>query len=258
MAVTPLLLARATTLAAAILFAVAPPPAAAQKSVTVPWVSGEHLEYALRFNGLSVGSGRMDVLGIDTLRGRRAWKLEFNISGGITFYKVNDSYESWIDAETGSSLRFIQRISEGNYRPVRTFEIWPERGVYQQNNKPEEKTVAQPLDDASFFFFLRTIPLEVGKTYSFDRYFQPKANPVVIRVLRKEHIRVPAGEFDAIVIQPIIKTSGLFSDNGMAELWLSDDPRRILLQLRSKFSVVNLSLTLKQMTLPPLNVDQPK
>lgn len=242
---------RTVAFAGAVVLAAA--PAAAQHATRVPWAEGEHLEYSLRFNGLTVGSARMDVTGMDTVRGRRTWKLVFDVSGSALFYKVNDSYESWMDAETLFSLRFIQRIHEGNYRPVRTFEIFPERATFQQDDKPEEPSVPEPLDDASFFFFLRTIPLEVGKTYEFPRYFNPKANPVIIRVLRKEHIRVPAGEFDAIVIQPIIKTTGLFSDNGMAELWLSDDPRRILLQLRSKFSIVNLSLTLKAMTLPPLS-----
>jgi hypothetical protein len=225
-------------------------PAAAQRAASVPWTVGEHLEYAVRFNGLGVGSANMDVAGLDTVRDRRTWKLHFGLSGGILFFRVNDSYESWLDVETLSSLRFIQRINEGGYHTTRTYEIFPERGIYQQEGKPQEPTVAQPLDDASFFFFLRTIPLEIGKTYEFNRYFNPKANPVILRVLRREHIRVPAGEFDAIVIQPIIKTSGLFSDNGMAELWLSDDSRRILLQMKSKFSFVNLSLSLKKMILP--------
>ncbi|MBI1808908.1 MAG: DUF3108 domain-containing protein [Gemmatimonadetes bacterium] len=237
---------------------VAASTAGAQHPASVPWATGERLTYSVRFNGLSVGDAEMRVVGQDTVRGRRTWKLEFGITGGIPFFHVNDSYESWLDIETLSSLRFIQRINEGGYHPTRTFEIHPERGFFQQNDKPEEPTVAQPLDDASFFFFLRTIPLEVGRTYEFNRYFNPKANPVIIRVLRREHIRVAAGEFDAIVIQPIIKTSGLFSDNGMAELWLSDDPRRILLQLKSKFSIVNLSLGLKQMTLPPLSTDPAK
>ena len=43
---------------------------------------------------------------------------------------------------------------------------------------------------ASFLYFLRTIPLDVGETYTFDRYFRPDRNPVTIKVLRTERIRV--------------------------------------------------------------------
>jgi hypothetical protein len=121
--------------------------------------------------------------------------------------------------------------------------------------------VSEPLDDASFFFFVRSIPLEVGQEYSIPRYFDPKANPVLIRVLRKESVRVRAGRFDAIVIQPIIKTTGLFSEGGEAEIWLSDDNRRILLQMKTKLSgVTSLNLYLRSMRLtqdstksPPAN-----
>ncbi len=64
-------------------------------------------------------------------------------------------------------------------------------------------------------------------------------------MLRKERIRVPAGSFDAIVIQPVIKTKGIFSENGHAEIWLSDDDRHIMLQLKSKLSFGSLNLYLK-------------
>jgi hypothetical protein len=102
-----------------------------------------------------------------------------------------------------------------------------------------------PLDDGSFLYFLRTIPLEVGKEYSFDRYFRPDRNPVRIQVLRRERIRVPAGTFDAVVIRPIIKARGVFSENGRAEVWLTDDSRRLMIQMKSHMRLGSLSLYLK-------------
>jgi Protein of unknown function (DUF3108) len=67
-------------------------------------------------------------------------------------------------------------------------------------------------------------------------------------VLRKESVKVPAGRFDAIVIQPIIKSKGIFSENGRAEIWLSDDDRRMMLQLKSNLSFGTLNLYLKSHT----------
>jgi hypothetical protein len=106
------------------------------------------------------------------------------------------------------------------------------------------------MDEGAFLYFIRTIPLEVGKTYDFHRYFIPDRNPVRIRVLRKERVTVPAGTFNAIVIQPVIKTRGIFSEKGQAEVWLSDDPTRILLQVKSKLSFGSLNLYLKSYTPP--------
>ncbi|MDQ6690601.1 MAG: DUF3108 domain-containing protein [Gemmatimonadota bacterium] len=218
------------------------------KRAKVPFGPGERMEYDVKFGALRVGNAHMEVVALDNLRGRPAWHTAFWVQGGNFLYRVNDLYESWMDAETLSSLRFVQQLEEGGKETERRFEIYPERGVFIQtteNPAVEEKSVDHPLDDGSFLYFIRTIPLAVGQTYDFDRYFRPDRNPVRIRVLRRERIRVPAGTFEAIVIQPVIKTKGIFSENGHAEIWLSDDDRHIMLQLKSKLSFGSLNLYLK-------------
>ena len=90
----------------------------------------------------------------------------------------------------------------------------------------------------------RTLPLADGATYELPRYFRPDRNPVIVRVLRRERVRVPAGTFDAVVVQPLIKARGIFAEGGEAELWLRDDSTRILLQMRSKLKVGTLGLQL--------------
>jgi hypothetical protein len=218
------------------------------KHARVPFGPGERMEYDVRFGALRVGNAHMEVVGLENLRGRPAWHTAFWVQGGNFLYRVNDVYESWLDAETLSSLRFVQLLEEGGKDTERRFDIYPDRAVFVQTSKKpptEEKSVGQPLDDGSFLYFIRTIPLVVGQTYDFDRYFRPDRNPVRIRVLRKERINVPAGTFDAIVLQPVIKTKGIFSENGHAEIWLSDDDRHIMLQLKSRLSFGSLNLYLK-------------
>lgn len=222
--------------------------AATAKRTRVPFGPGERMEYDVKFGALRVGSAHMEVVALDNLRGRAAWHTAFWVQGGNFLYRVNDVYESWMDAETLSSLRFVQELEEGGKEVERRFEIYPDRAIFVQTNKKptkEEKSVTQPLDDGSFLYFIRTLPLVVGQTYSFDRYFRPDRNPVRISVLRREKVTVPAGTFDAIVVQPMIKTKGIFSENGHAEIWLSDDDRRIMLQMKSKLSFGSLNLYLK-------------
>jgi len=105
-------------------------------------------------------------------------------------------------------------------------------------------TVAEPLDDASFLYFVRTLTLQVGAQYTFDRYFQLAGNPIVLNVLREERITVPAGTFDAIVVQPIIATRGIFSEHGRAEVWLRADGGHEVLQMKSHVAFGSLSLYL--------------
>ena len=212
----------------------------------VPFGVGERLEYDVKFGKIKVGSGSMEVADMQQVRGRETWHTVFQVRGGTFFYRVNDKYESWIDRRTGNSLRFHQDLNEGRRDVERNFEIFPERAVFIEGGEDTTQTsVRNPLDDGSFLYFLRTIPLAVGETYTFERYFRPDRNPVTIKVLRKERIRVPAGDFDAIVVQPIIKTTGIFSENGNAEIWLSDDDHRIMLQMKSGLSFGSLNLYLK-------------
>lgn len=211
----------------------------------VPFAVGERLEYDVRFGHIHVGNGSMEVTGIETVRGRSAWHTVFRVHGGIPFYRVNDRYESWLDTHTMSSLRYVQQIDEGSYERERRFEIYPERRVYVENGDKPQPSVAHPLDDGSFIYYLRTIPLRIGLDTALNDYFRAERNPVRIRVLRRERVSVPAGTFDAVVVQPIISTKGIFSEGGHAEIWLSDDSRRIMLQMKSKLSFGSLNLYLK-------------
>lgn len=233
-------------------------PSSAQQSDSVarvmPLRAGEKLTYDASFGIFRIGRGTIELSGFDTVRTRLAWRATLTVNGGPPLYKVRDSTVSWFDVRTFASLRYVQHLREGNYRADREFEIYPERATYIRSGKPEASSVAEPLDDASFLFFLRTIPLEVGRTYEFFRYFQPEGNPVVIRVLRKERIKVPAGTFNTIVVRPQITAPGLFSKKERAEVWISDDSLRIIVQIRSHVIFGSLRLALRRYV-PGIGVD---
>jgi hypothetical protein len=242
--------------AAVTLSAQSPPSALPSEKVIAgnkaAFAAGERLSYDASFGRLHIGHGTMLLDGTDTVRGRTAWRAIFTISGGTFFFRVRDSTVSWFDTTSLVSLRFAQHIREGRYHADRDYQIYPERGTYTRLDEPEVgevKSVHEPLDDASFLYFLRTVPLEVGRTYQFDRYFQPEGNPIIIRVLRREQVTVPAGRFNAIVVQPEFKTPGIFSQKGHAEVWLADDSTHIMLMLKSGLSFGSLNLYLTKYSL---------
>jgi hypothetical protein len=208
-------------------------------------IVGERLEYEVKFGPIKVGRASMEVLDIEEVRGRPAWHTRFQVTGGTLFFRVNDVLESWIDVETFSSLRFRQQLSEGSRDRLYEYEIYPERAVYVQAGKGERPSVSHPLDDGSFLYFIRTVPIELGATYEFQRYFMPDRNPVRLEVLGRDTLDVPAGRFDALVIRPVIKAKGIFSEDGRAQIWISNDSDHLLLQMTSHLKFGSLSLHLK-------------
>ncbi len=207
----------------------------------VPFGLGERLTYKVTlgmFGG--VGNGAMEVLELDTIHGRPTYRLRFTLKGGVLFAKVDDTLQSWLDVSDLIARRFEQKQKEVNYERHRTFDFFPEQGIWKrlENGQTGDLATAEPLDDVSFIYFIRTIPLEVGKTYTFDRYYKDSGNPVIVKVLRKETVTVPAGTFETVVVQPIIKTKGLFSEGGEAEVYFTDDHRRLVVQMKSKVPVI--------------------
>jgi len=210
----------------------------------VPFRVGENLTYQAKVNFLNAGTATMSVEGIEQIRGRPTYHTVFDVRGRVLMFHVNDHYESWFDTTSLVSLRHVQHIDESKHSADRTYDFYPERKVYVRNGV-ENPSVAEPLDEGSFIYFMRSVPLEVGQTYEFNRYYHVDRNPVVIQVVRKERIKVPAGEFDAILVKPIIKSKGLFSETGQAEVWFADDSSRKLLRLKTKLPFGTLYLELK-------------
>lgn len=211
-----------------------------------PFAIGERLTYAVKVGPFGKGTAIAELRNLDTVRGKQVFHSVFQMSGSLLFFKVRDEYESWFDPHTFVSLRYHQDIDQGSYERNRTYEIIPERGIYiDPATKSELPTVDQPLDDGAFLYFLRSIPFEVGKTYTFNRYFKPDRNPVTVTVVRRERIRVPAGEFDAVVLQPKIKAKGIFAEGANAEVWISDDTARMMLQMRTHMQFGSVTFQLR-------------
>lgn len=219
--------------------AVARPQTAA--SARLPFSTGEHADYQVKLGFVSVGSGYVEVVGNETVNGAQTFHARMRVAGSLGIAHVDDRYETWIDQQGVFSRRFIQDVHEVRYRRQRTYEFDPVHRTYHRtdgSNETGEIPNDKPLDDLSFMFYARTLPLEVGDQYTLNRYFKESGNPVVLKVLRRETVDVPAGRFKTIVVQPIIRTSGLFGEGGRAEIYFSDDERRIPVLIKTRVPVV--------------------
>ncbi len=212
----------------------------------LPFAVGEQLQYTPYFGRLRVpGLGEMRLIARDTVRGHLAWKSVFTTDGGIPGAHVHDTTMSWFDSVTFSSLRFVQNVHDPGYHANRDTQIFPDEKIYRTKDGVTHPSAADPLDDMSLVYLVRTLPLEPGQCYVLSRYFKTESNPVVIHVVRRDTVNVPAGRFPAILLRPEIKTTGIFSENGHAELWLADDSTRTVLQLNTSLKFGSISLRLR-------------
>lgn len=220
----------------------------AREPMEVPFEPGERLIYDVRFGSKRVGQGYLHVdEQLVTLRGRPTYRASMGLEGRLWPFSVDYTFRSWMDVATLASHRYIQD-QKGTDARYRAYEIYPARQRWERADVEEsgETITDEPMDQVSFLYFVRTLPLEVGDEYVLNHYFKEDGNPVIIRVLRKEWKEVPAGTFECIVIEPIIRTSGLFGDGGQAEIYLTaDDSHRMVYMLsRIKYLPdIHLALT---------------
>ncbi len=237
---------------ALLLLQASPAPAAVTPPPDLPFRVGERFVYSAKLGIISLGEGTMSVAAVDTLRGVEAFRFEFTLKGGLIGFNVDDKLTSWTESRSLVSLRFHQAFHEKEGLRTRQFEIHADSGFYREVGRDRVRpTPKQPLDDTAFFYFIRTTPLEVGRTYEFRRYFRDDKNPVVIRVLKREELELPDGtKVACLQLHPLIdERNGMFSKRADARLWLTDDARRIPVQIRSRFVFGTVTLRLKELTL---------
>jgi hypothetical protein len=231
------------------------PPPVIRAAPVVPFPVGERLTFSAKYGIFSVGSATMEVMGIDTVHRIETVHIRFRISGGALWYHLDQTIESWVGRYDFRSRRFSSVQDERDRHRERRYEIFPDSGFYREEGRDTTfATVLEPLDDAAFLYWIRTVPLEVGKKYEYARYFRPDRNPVIIEVLGRERVSVAGKKWRALVVRPRIpQARGIFGEKSETRIWLSDDERRLVLAIQSNFSFGQVTLKLKDYVVPGVN-----
>ena len=211
-----------------------------------PFGPGERLTYKVKVGIFGVGEGYMSIVGLDEHEGNPVYRIQMEIEGGLGPAKVDDTYQSWFDVSTLQSWRYARDVNQVGYSSYRHWQMFPDRMLWSRQDGPRDGDLgsALPIDEIAFIYFVRTLPLEVGKTYTFNRYFKKDGNPVTVHVVRRDRRETEGVWYNTIVLRPEIRTDGLFGQGGEAEIHLTDDERRIPVYVKSDIPSFPGSLTL--------------
>jgi hypothetical protein len=168
------------------------------------------------------------------------------------FYPVDDISESTIYAD-GYPKKFIVKVQKGRHKRdkatyfERKTDGQPHKIIYHNilDDTIEEfffdKQVYDPL---SAFYEMTKWDLKIGQKYFIDIFDTKKLWNTEVQVLRKERVGVPAGEFDTIVVKPILKSEGIFPKTGDITIWATDDDKKLPVLLKSKAIIGQFSAEL--------------
>ena len=229
-----------------------PGPVIGAIATKVPFPVGERMTYQARYGFINVGQATLEVAGLDTVRGTETVHLRFHLSGGALWYDLDQTLESWVGRNDFHSRRYRRETLENQRKRLNEFEIYPDSGYFREVGRDTTiATIAEPLDDAAFFYWVRTTPLVLKQRYEYNRYFRPDRNPVILQVLKRERISVANRKWNALVVKVVIpRGRGIFAEKSDTRLWISDDPKRVVLALQSTFSFGTVTLKLKEYHTP--------
>lgn len=212
---------------------------------------GEHLDFDINYGFITAGTATMSVKRLIEYETRPCYLIETTAQSNSffsTFYKVDDKVESIVDAVGLFSWRFEKNLSEGKYRANRKIEFdQHNRTAYYSKTPDEMDTTEVPLhvlDVLGVFYYVRTQPLEVGKSIFVDNYNDGKLTKMEVRVLEKETITVAAGTFECFVVEPLMQSVGVFKHEGRLKVWLTADRVRLPVLMKSKVLVGSISAEL--------------
>ena len=214
----------------------------------LPFFAGERLDFTARVAKVRAGgSGTMWIEGPVDVRGQQALRLRFDFSARVGFVKAEDRTESWLDPRRMASLRFRKHERHVLSRHDEEVELYPEERRWEAaDGRTGASASGAPLDELSFMYFLRTLPLDADTLMRFDRHFDVDRSPTSVRVVGRDTVTTPAGTFRGLVLEMRVKDPRRYRGTGTIRITLSDDACRLPLRIESHMPVVGAAvLTLK-------------
>jgi hypothetical protein len=200
----------------------------------LPFAPGERLTYTGRVHVGVAGSGTIWVEGPLEVRGTPAWVLHSDMQGKLGPIRATETNTSWLDPMHMAALRYTSNTRHLWKKNDDVVEIFPQEHRWQSAKGMEGATTGDaPLDELSFLFFLRTLPLNADTTLVLARHFDVARNPTIVRVVGREDVEVGAGRFRAIVVEIRVRDARRYHGEGTIRIHLSDDRCRLLLRLES-------------------------
>jgi hypothetical protein len=156
-------------------------------------------------------------------------------------YKVADRFEAYFDRNTFCSTHIFKHSEEGLHKrdtnirfdQQRKKAILDEKNLRNNETKHVEQDIPGCVTDViSGIFYVASLPLEPGRSYSFPLNDGGKTVDVKAHVEAREEVKTDAGTFHTVRVQPEAE-SGVLKSKGKVWVWYTDDANHTPVQMRA-------------------------
>lgn len=181
--------------------------------------------------------------------------LQLITSGLVSrLYKVDNHYritmsEPYCAVSAGMSINEGNRRRETNvnYDAAKKRAFFIERDLIK-NAVVAEKDVEIPAcvqDVVGGLMALRKLKIDIGQSVTIPISDGRKFAQVKVEAQEKEAIRTPAGNFEATRYEVFLMNNVIYGRSGRVFIWLTDDERRLPVQIRVRLQILVGTITLQ-------------
>lgn len=202
---------------------------------------GERLEYAAKYSVLHLGTMTLEIR--DTIVDGKDLPCYYlisivNSSRGLRWlFSLNDTIEVLSTVDELLPMISIESTHEGKYnRHVELrFDHDIDSVVYDDSVSVALAEDARDL--VSFWYYLRTIPLDIGDTIPINIHKSMENYRINCLIVGHEDIETPLGRFNTILVNPQTAGKGVFGSSGGMSIWYSNDRNRYPVQILAKMKI---------------------
>ena len=223
-----------------------------QSRATSNFPCPEKLSYRIEWRMMTAGTATVEMTHIT--RGDWETKLNLESAGLVTrLYKVLDSYKVTSSEKFCASSAFLD-AQEGKRHTITrlTFENARRKVAYDEQDLLKNASVKKELDIAPCTYdiagalqVLRLSNLPLGKSSTIPVTDGKKMAYAKVEAQAKEAVSVQGKTYQTVRYEAFLFDNVLYKRKGRMQIWISEDPDRVPVQLRLQFGFPIGSITVQ-------------
>ncbi len=212
---------------------------------------GEQLVYRIHYGFIDGGLATIKIQdSLTPVLGKKAYHIVgTGVSTGVlnVVFKVNDRYETYMDARALCPLMFVRRVDEGGFKIKQDMLFDQDYHIVNSNGK-KIKVPAYIQDMLSAFYFARTFDYnneKPGKIDSVITFVDNEVWSLKIKFIRRDTIKSDVGKIACMVFEPMVQKGRIFKHNNDLQVWISDDKNHIPIRAQANILVGSIRMDIQ-------------
>lgn len=208
----------------------------------------ESFSYNIEWRLFNAGKAKVDITSTPQPRPESQIKFHLESTGFVSkLFKVDDEYTAQLNGNLCAESAFMLAQEGNRLRETRiTFDSETKKATYLERDRAKNNAVvlSQEIDVppcvhdvVGGLFFLRTLNLEPGQSTQIPVSDGKKSVMVKVEAQAREDVKTPAGTFKTVRYEIYLFNNVLYKRAAHVNVWLSDDRRRLPVQIRVRMTI---------------------